>query len=111
MQAEVHSIYHFNTSKNFSEDEAYKLLNLLYTVTTKAKNKIQGFASQAEYNKAIPHEVQKFEDLMNEEIHKWSEKMRRLGAIPMGLYQAKIPTEGGFFFWDFPKVELEFHLD
>lgn len=111
MEAKVHNIFHLNTNKSFTEDEAYELLNLLYIVTTKAKNKIQGLNSQLEFHKAMPSQAQTFEGLINTEIQKWSEKVRRLGGTPMALYQVKIPTKGGFFFWDFPKVELEHHLD
>jgi hypothetical protein len=111
MEAQVHNIFNLNTPKSFTEDEAYKLLNLLYIVTTKAKNKIQGLTSQMEFHKALPEQAQVYEDQINTEIQKWSEKVRRLGGTPMALYQVKVPTEGGFFFWDFPKVELELHLD
>ena len=111
METQVHNIFHFDSSQKFSEDEAYKLLNLLYVVTTKAKNKIQGLSSQLEFHKAVPEQARGYEKLMNEEIQKWSDKVKRLGATPMALYQVKIPADGGFFFWDFPKVELQFHLD
>jgi len=111
MEAQVHNIFNLNSVKSFSEDEAYELLNLLYIITTKAKNKIQGLNSQLEFNKAIPSQAEGFEKMINTEIQKWSDKVRRLGGTPMALYQVKIPSDNGFFFWDFPQVELEFHMD
>lgn len=111
MEAQVHNIFHFDAVKSFSEDEAYELLNLLYAITTKSKNKVQGLNSQMEFNKAIPEQARGFEKLINSEIQKWSDKVKRLGGTPISLYQVKIPTQGGSFFWEFPKVELEFHHD
>jgi hypothetical protein len=111
MEAQVHNIFHLDSAKSFSEDEAYKMLNLFYAITTKAKNKIQGLTSQLESSKSMPEEAARFEKTLNIEIQKWSDKVRRLGGTPMALYQVKIPTDGGFFFWDFPQVELEFHHD
>jgi hypothetical protein len=111
MEAQVHNIFHFDAVKSFTEDEAYELLNLLYAITTKAKNKIQGLTSQLESNKSIPGHAEDFEKMINTEIQKWSDKVRRLGGTPMALYQVKIPSNKGAFFWDFPKVELEFHHD
>ena len=45
---------------------------------------------------------------LNKEIQKWSEKVRRLGGIPLSLYQVKIPADNGSFFWEFPSADIEF---
>lgn len=104
---EVLTIFPINQSKNFSEEEAYQMLNMLMIVTQKARNKINALSGQVEYNKRQPAQAEVFQGKMNEEIQKWSEKARRLGAIPLSLYKVKIHAkEGGFYTWEFPSSEL-----
>lgn len=108
MEFNVHNIYHLNQEKLFTEDEAYNLVNLLLAITPKAKNTINGLNSRLEYHKAIPHEADAIQMELNTQIQKWSEKVRRLGGTPLALYKVKIPTNGGYFKWEFPKAEIEF---
>ena len=110
MQAQVHNIYPLNNEKTFDEDSAYQLVNLFMAVTIKSKNTVQGLNSQLEYHKAQPHEANMIQERLNTEIQKWSDKMRRLGGTPLALYKVKIPAETGFFVWEFPSAEIEYHL-
>ena len=104
----IHNIYHLNFEKTFNEDEAYELVNLLMAVTVRAKNKINGLNSRLEYFKAEPDQADQIQNELNHEIQSWSEKMRRLGGLPLALYQVKIPARHGHFIWEFPSVELDF---
>lgn len=103
---QVHNIYHLNSEKQFSEDEAYELVNLLVAVTAKSKNKINALNSRLEYYKAQPDLADKIQDDLNAEIQKWSEKTRRLGTTPLALFKVKIPSKTGNYTWEFPSVEL-----
>lgn len=111
MQAQVHSIFNLQEPKFFNEDQAYEQVNLFFAVTTKSKNTIQGLNSQLEYHKAQPHEAELIQNRLNTEIQKWSDKVKRLGGTPLSLFKVKIPSEEGFFLWEFPSVELDFHLN
>lgn len=104
----IHNIYHLNFEKSFNEDEAYELVNLLMAVTVRAKNKINGLNSRLEYFKAEPDQADQIQNDLNQEIQSWSEKMRRLGGLPLALYQVKIPAAKGHFLWEFPSVELDY---
>lgn len=104
----IHNIYHLNYEKTFNEDEAYELVNLLMAVTVRAKNKINGLNSRLEYFKAEPDQADQIQNELNSEIQSWSEKMRRLGGLPLALYQVKIPANPGHFIWEFPSVELDY---
>jgi hypothetical protein len=104
----VHSIYHLNNEKFFSEDEAYELINLLMAVTSKAKNKINGLNSKLECQKSNPQVADELQTELNLQIQKWSDKVRRLGGFPLSLYKVNIPTAGGFFKWNFPSAEIDF---
>jgi len=108
MELNVHNIYHLNQEKKFTEDDAYNLVNLFLAITPKAKNAINGLNSRLEYHKAIPEEADAIQMELNVQIQKWSEKVRRLGGIPLSLYQVKIPAHNGYFMWEFPKAEIDF---
>lgn len=104
---EVLNIFHIDQNKDFNETEAYQLVNMLHIVTQKAKNKINSYSGQVEYNKRQPKEAEFYQRKLNEEIQKWSEKVRRLGGVPLSLYKVKISArEGGFYTWEFPSSEL-----
>jgi hypothetical protein len=108
-EAIVHNIFHLNTQKAFSENEAYDLVNLLLAVTAKAKNKINGLNSRLEYYKALPEQADQIQLELNEEIQKWSEKVRRLGGIPLALFKVKIPGDADDFTWEFPSADITIH--
>ncbi len=104
----IHQIYPLNSNKTFSEDEAYELVNLLSAVTSPSKNKINAYNSQLELFKGQNDKADKAQFELNNQISKWSEKVRRLGGIPLALYKVKIPASSGYYVWEFPSVELEF---
>lgn len=108
MDLNVHNIYHLNQEKLFTEDEAYELVNLLHAVTPKSKNKVNSLNSQLETFKHDTHKLDEIQNELNDHIHRWSEKIRRLGGIPVSLWKVRIPSEKGYYMWEFPKAELEF---
>lgn len=107
MQTNVHNIYHLNKEKNFTEDEAYELVNLLIAVTVKSKKVINGLNSKLEHYKLQTEIADEIQLELNTQIQKWSEKVRRLGGTPLALYKVKIPSTNGSFIWEHPKVTLE----
>lgn len=110
MQENVHTIYHLNKEKTFTEDEAYQAVNLFLAITAKAKNTINALNSKLEYHKTMPEKADSIQFELNNEIQKWSDKVRRLGGIPLGLYKVKVPAQSGFYFWEFPSADIEFSL-
>lgn len=110
MESQVHNIYHLNKEKKFSEDEAYELVNLFMTITSKAKNKINGLNSRLEHYKFQNDLADDIQFELNTEIQKWSEKVRRLGGTPLALYKIKVPAQAGFYTWEYPSVELSHEI-
>ena len=102
------NIYHFNNQKKFTEDESYQMVNLFMAITSKAKNKINGLSSKLEFYKNQPDMADIIQTELNIEIQKWSEKVRRLGATPLGLYKVSIPASDGNFNWVYPSADIEF---
>lgn len=109
-EAQVHNIYNLNGTQKFSEDQAYELVNLFIAITKKAKNTIQGFNSQLEYHKAMPQQADAIQVRLNREISKWSDKIKRLGGVPLALFKVKIPGVSGFYIWEYPSADIEHHF-
>lgn len=103
----VRHIFPVNKQNDFSEDEAIRLVNLLHVVTQKSKNRINSLSGQLNYHKHAPKTAKYYQDQLNEEIQKWSEKVRRLGAVPLSLYKVKIKAQDqSYYTWEFPGVDL-----
>lgn len=98
----VSNIYPLHNRAAFSEEEALTMVNLFLLITSKAKNKINVLNSRIEYFKAQPEVTDGLQSLLNLEIQKWSDKIRRLGGDPLELYKAKITTDNGYYIWEFP---------
>jgi hypothetical protein len=109
-QENVYTIYPLNQEKHFEEDEALELVNLFVAITSKAKNEINSLNSQLEYHKTMPEQADAIQFRLNQAIQKWSEKVRRLGGIPIALYKVKIPAGTGYYTWEFPSADLEYHI-
>ena len=108
MTAEVHRIFNLNEGQSFNEDEVYEILPLVYTLSNKVKNDINSLNSQLEIFKGQLDKTNPVNDQINRRIQKWSEKIRRLGGIPIGLCRVKFPTYGGHYLWEYPNSEIQF---
>jgi hypothetical protein len=106
----VTTIYPFSENqKLFSEDEAYELVSLFIAITSKTKNEVNALNSQLDFFKGQPSKADDIQFKINMAMQKWSEKVRRLGGIPIAVYKVKVPASGGrFFIWEFPKSTLEY---
>lgn len=109
-EAQVHTIYPLHQEHNFSEDKAYELVNLFMAITQKAKNTVHGLNSQLEYHKAMPEQADAIQIRLNHEISKWSDKIKRLGGVPLALFKVKIPADQGYYIWEFPSADIEHHF-
>lgn len=108
--AQVHTIYPLNQTPAFTEDQAFKLVNLFLAITQKAKNTVHGLNSQLEYHKAMPDQADAIQIRLNNEISKWSDKIKRLGGVPLALFKVKIPAEQGYYIWEYPSADIEHHF-
>lgn len=105
---QVHTIHSVDTERNFNEDEAYGLVDLLLIVTSKSKNKINALNTKIDIFENYPDKAEAANTELNNEIHKWSDKVRRIGGTPLALYKVKINHESGFYTWEYPSANLEF---
>lgn len=106
---DILNIRPLNQTKYYTEEEVEAVLPFLLVITSKAKGQINGLNSQIDYFRAQPGKAEALQQQLNSAVQKWSEKTRRLGGIPLGLFQVKFlkNEKGNFFLWTFPQSTLE----
>ena len=91
----------------FSLDEAQSMLPLIYRVTEDAykKTKYLMGCMEALPDKKSPR-AEEIQVQINEVVHRWQNKLERLGAKPKGLWLADFDNGAGYFCWKFPEVKI-----
>lgn len=102
------SINNLTKARTFTEDEASDLVPVFLRISRATKNEINQLNSQLEVFKGQPEKRDLFQSKINLATLKWSEKVRRLGAIPAGPFKVKLALEKGKgeCLWEFPKDQL-----
>jgi hypothetical protein len=105
-QRVIGAIQPLNSLKVFTHQEALDLLPLLLRISEKTKKALNNYNAQLAYFKNRSDKSQELQEKINSEIQTWSEKIRRLGAIPVQFLKVKVPSEQGFFYWEYPSTSL-----
>jgi hypothetical protein len=105
----VRSIYPLNQSKTFSHEEALELVPLLMHISAKSKRDLNVLNSQLSFFKTNSDKGQAIQEKINISLQGWSDKVRRLGAIPVSLCKVRIPGEEGHYLWEYPETRLFMH--
>ena len=96
-------------SRVFSHEEALELVSLLMVITAKSKKEINNLNAQLAYFKNRQEKSNEMQERINQSLQTWSEKIRRLGAIPVSMGKVKIPGEGTTYHWEHPEAKLYLH--
>ncbi len=102
----VRSIYPLNQTKTFSHDEAEDLVPLLMLISAKTKRELNVLNSQLSFFKTNSDKAQSIQEKINTTLQSWSDKVRRLGAIPVSLCKVRIPGEDSHYLWEYPEKKL-----
>lgn len=105
----VRSIYPLNQSKSFTHEEALELVPLLMHISAKAKRDLNLLNSQLTFVRANSARAVEIQDKISGILQTWSDKVRRLGAVPISLCKVRIPSEEGHFLWEYPESRLFLH--
>jgi hypothetical protein len=105
----VRKIYPLNQTKVFSHEEALELIPLLQHISAKTKRELNILNSQLSFLKTNSEKAQEIQDKINMALQAWSDKIRRLGAIPVSLCKVRIPGEDGHYLWEYPENRLFMH--
>lgn len=105
----VRTIYPLNQTKTFTHEEALELIPLLMHISAKTKRELNILNSQLSFFKSNSDKAQAIQEKINLELQSWSDKIRRLGTIPVSLCKVRIPGEDGHFLWEYPENRLFMH--
>jgi hypothetical protein len=105
----VRNIYPLNKSKTFSHEEALELVPLLIHISNKTKRELNALNSQLTFLKKNSDKAKTIQDKINITLQHWSDKVRRLGALPVSLCKVRIPAEEGSYLWEYPENRLFLH--
>ncbi len=105
----IRNIYPLNQTKTFSHDEALELVPLLMHISSKTKRDLNLLNSQLSFFKTNSEKAQVIQEKINLSLQAWSDKVRRLGAIPVSLCKVRIPGDAGHFLWEYPENRLFMH--
>lgn len=105
----VRTIYPLNQTKTFSHEEALELIPLLQHISAKTKRDLNVLNSQLSFFKSNSDKAQNIQEKINTSLQSWSDKVRRLGAIPVSLCKVRIPGEEGHYLWEYPENRLFMH--
>ena len=106
MELQTISIHNLRENCTFSADEALNLITILNTITSKTKKELSVLNSQMQFLKRDSEKAELIQIKINKEIQSWSDKMRRLGVIPVSLSKVRIISNDGDFMWEFPDNKL-----
>jgi len=96
-------------SRSFSHEEALELVPLLMVISSRAKKELNTLNAQLGYCKTGTPKAIDLQGRINQAMQTWSEKIRRLGAIPVSLCKVKIPGETNHYYWEYPETKLFLH--
>lgn len=97
-------------SRIFSNEEALEMIPLLMVISTRTKKELNNLNAQIAHFKNGSEKAQELQNKINSSMQTWSEKIRRLGAVPVSLCKVKIPGEAGqFYWWEYPEAKLFLH--
>lgn len=105
----VRTIYPLNKTKTFTHEEALELVPLLMHISAKTKRELNVLNSQLAFFKTNSDKAQAIQEKINVSLQAWSDKVRRLGAIPISLCKVRIPGEEGHYLWEYPENRLFMH--
>ena len=104
MDGNITSIYPVNTRINFRVEEAEHLIDLFLKITRRSRTTVVNLKSRIQYFHGRKEKVAEIQEQINAEVQKWSEKIIKLGGVPVSLWKVRIPGIGNQdFVWEFPK--------
>lgn len=103
------SIENLNEPKIFTREGAQQLLPVVMKTTEKHQQEIKRLTSQlnalGNFETARADEVQaKIDSTMN----RWQDNIRRLGAVPKGVWNVDFDCGNGYYCWKFPETEIRY---
>jgi hypothetical protein len=88
-------------------NEAKSILPLILKLTKRYSEQVDSLIEQLELINIQNIElVNEIEDLINQNIRKWYQKMNRLGTKPKGLWIVEFDFGSGYLCWRYPEKDI-----
>lgn len=93
----------------FTLSEAQHILPVVRRITQEFSQKTELLIARLESLPPTSSEtINELESQVNELIRNWHEKIKKLGAVPKGLWLVDFDTGDGYFCWKYPETEIAF---
>lgn len=93
----------------FSLEQARQILPIVRRITEEISEKVDAHITELENT---PNHQKKviiiIEEQINELIYHWNEKIKKLGAIPKGLWLVDFDFGRGYYCWKFPEIGINY---
>lgn len=102
------NVIEINRKKVFTLVEANALLPIVYRLSEESEKEVRSYTNRLKAfsdDKAHPTAVE-LESKINDVIHKWQNKLEKLGAEPKGLWMADFDNGQGYFCWKYPENRI-----
>jgi hypothetical protein len=107
-----HGIFDFTRKGPMSLKDASELIGVFNRITQRHSKVVNGLITRLESVDAQDRtKTAEIETAVNREIEEWNNKIRKLGAIPKGLWLVDIDAGDGYYCWKFPEVKIEYWHD
>lgn len=108
----VFGIFRFARTGPVALEQADQLVRILNKITQKYSRTVNDLIARLEALDPLDkNKTTEIESQVNHEIIEWNTKVRKLGAIPKGLWLVDIDAGDGYYCWKFPEVEIGYWHD
>lgn len=99
-------LIHLQRNKVFTLEEARHLLPVVRRVTERSLARMQQLKARIEEIDPEPSQREYYEQQFARVVNDWSEKIRKIGCDPKGLWLVDFDNGNGYFCWRYPEPEL-----
>src|SRR5689334_18178906 len=91
----------------FTLEEAREILPIVLRITYDASDKVDALIAEIEATAPTKKEaIAALEEKINLQIAHWNAKIKKLGAIPKGLWLVDFEFGRGYYCWKHPEADL-----
>lgn len=105
---ELFKLNEITDPKQFTLTEAQKILPLIRRITAEAAEEVKTLEERSRQLSQNESPTPFYSHRIQLTIQRWADKVRRLGAVPKGLWTVDFSNGNGFYCWKFPEEEVGF---
>ncbi len=75
-------------------------------ISKKTRKEINLYNAQLAYFKGQSSRCDQLQNKIEQSLQKWSEKISKLGGIPLSQWKVQIPSSEHDFYWEFPQDKI-----